>query len=74
MTIEDNTAAHPMPMEPIMQDNLLINFTTEFHRVWSTNGSKAKPATFWRPTPAPTPISMAKWSQPWSARKIWQGP
>ncbi|WP_259698575.1 Vps62-related protein, partial [Pseudomonas brassicacearum] len=30
-----------------------INFTTEFHRVWSTNGSKAKPATFWRPTPAP---------------------
>jgi hypothetical protein len=53
MTIEDNTAAHPMPMEPIMQDNLLINFTTEFHRVWSTNGSKAKPATFWRPTPAP---------------------
>jgi hypothetical protein len=53
MTIEDNTAAHPKQMEPITQDNLLINFTTEFHRVWSTNGSKAKPATFWRPTPAP---------------------
>ncbi len=53
MTIEDNIAALPRQMEPIIQDNLLINFTTEFNRVWSSNGSKAKPATFWRPAPAP---------------------
>jgi hypothetical protein len=52
MNIEGSTSL-PRPMEPITHDNLLINFTTEFHRVWSTNGSKAKPATFWRPTPAP---------------------
>lgn len=53
MTIEHTTAALPRPMEPITQDNLLISFTTDFHRVWSSNGSKAKPATFWRPAPAP---------------------
>lgn len=53
MTFEDNIAALPRQMEPIIQDSLLINFTTEFNRVWSSNGSKAKPATFWRPAPAP---------------------
>ena len=40
-------------MESIKLDNLLINFTTEFHRIWDTSGSKSKPAAFWRPTPAP---------------------
>jgi hypothetical protein len=39
--------------EPIRIDNLLINFTTEFLRIWDTNGISAKPAAFWRPTPAP---------------------
>ncbi|CAI8918291.1 conserved hypothetical protein [Pseudomonas sp. IT-347P] len=52
MTIEENAASLPRPMQPITHDNLLINFTTEFHRVWSTNGSKVKPGAFWRPTPA----------------------
>jgi len=34
--------------------NLLINFTTEFHRIWDTRGSKSKkPGAFWRPTPPP---------------------
>ncbi|WLH36014.1 Vps62-related protein [Pseudomonas sp. FP2196] len=40
-------------IEPIRIDNLLINFTTEFLRVWDTTGSQAKPAAFWHPTPAP---------------------
>ncbi|UST80177.1 Vps62-related protein [Pseudomonas siliginis] len=39
--------------EPIRIDNLLINFTTEFLRIWDTNGLSARPASFWRPTPAP---------------------
>ncbi len=39
--------------EPIRIDNLLINFTTEFLRIWDTDGVSAKPASFWRPTPAP---------------------
>jgi hypothetical protein len=39
--------------EPIRIDNLLINFTTEFLRIWDTDGLSAKPASFWRPTPAP---------------------
>ncbi|WP_085608652.1 MULTISPECIES: Vps62-related protein [unclassified Pseudomonas] len=40
-------------MEPIAVENLLINFTTEFHRIWDNTGSKSKPGSFWRPTPAP---------------------
>jgi len=39
--------------EPIRIDNLLINFTTEFLRIWDTDGLSAKSASFWRPTPAP---------------------
>lgn len=39
--------------EPLRIDNLLINFTTEFLRIWDTDGLSAKPASFWRPTPAP---------------------
>ncbi|WP_322845579.1 Vps62-related protein [Pseudomonas sp. B33.4] len=39
--------------EPIRIDNLLVNFTTEFMRIWDTDGVSAKPASFWRPTPAP---------------------
>jgi hypothetical protein len=52
MIIEENAASLPGPMQPITHDNLLINFTTEFYRIWSTNGTKAKLGTFWRPTPA----------------------
>ena len=50
----DNTAIPvAKPMESIKFDNLLINFTTEFQRVWSTKGSGAELASFWRPSPAP---------------------
>ncbi|MHC8384239.1 Vps62-related protein [Pseudomonas sp. LB3P14] len=53
MTTNENGALPTRQMESIKLDNLLINFTTEFHRVWNTYGSQAKTATFWRPTPAP---------------------
>lgn len=53
MNTDVNAQASARPMESIRFDNLLINFTTEFHRIWDTRGSKAKPATFWRPTPVP---------------------
>lgn len=53
MTITNDAALAARPMEPIRLDNLLINFTSEFHRIWNTNGSRAKPAAFWRPAPAP---------------------
>ncbi|WP_192563172.1 Vps62-related protein [Pseudomonas gozinkensis] len=53
MTTNDNASLAARPMEPIKLDNLLINFTSEFNRIWNSNGSQAKPATFWRPAPAP---------------------
>lgn len=53
MTLHDQAAAPSRPTEPIRHDNLLIDFTTEFHRIWDSAGSRAKPAAFWRPTPAP---------------------
>lgn len=53
MTTTDTTQLPARQMEPIRLDNLLINFTTEFLRMWDTDGSRAKPAAFWRPTPAP---------------------
>ncbi|MDD1137093.1 Vps62-related protein [Pseudomonas sp. TNT2022 ID233] len=53
MTTNDNASLPTRPMEPIRLDNLLINFTSEFNRIWTSNGSRAKPATFWRPAPAP---------------------
>ncbi|WP_285373126.1 Vps62-related protein [Pseudomonas sp. lyk4-TYG-107] len=53
MTIHDQAAAPSRQIEPIRHDNLLIHFTTEFHRIWDSTGSRAKPAAFWRPTPAP---------------------
>lgn len=39
--------------EPVRIDNLMISFTTEFLRIWDTTGLSARPASFWRPTPAP---------------------
>ncbi|MHB2245564.1 Vps62-related protein [Pseudomonas fitomaticsae] len=53
MTINDNTATHSRPMEPIKLDNLLISFTTEFQRVWDTKNLRSSPAGFWRPAPPP---------------------
>jgi hypothetical protein len=53
MTTTDNAQLPARQIEPIRLDNLLINFTTEFLRMWDTEGSRAKPAAFWRPTPAP---------------------
>nr|WP_315445268.1 Vps62-related protein [uncultured Pseudomonas sp.] len=52
MTTHDDTAVPAGQMEPIRHDNLLINFTTEFLRIWDTHGSRAKKAAIWRPTPA----------------------
>jgi hypothetical protein len=40
-------------MESIKVENLLINFTTEFLRIWDNKGSRSKPGDFWRPSPAP---------------------
>ncbi|WP_456022786.1 Vps62-related protein [Pseudomonas protegens] len=53
MTTTDNAQLPARQIEPIRLDNLLISFTTEFLRMWDTDGSRAKPAAFWRPTPAP---------------------
>jgi hypothetical protein len=53
MTTNDNASLRDRPMEPIRLDNLLINFTSEFNRIWNSNGTRARPATFWRPAPAP---------------------
>ncbi|MFJ2467052.1 Vps62-related protein [Pseudomonas sp. NPDC087615] len=52
------TTHEPIPspagqVDSIKIDNLLINFTTEFLRVWDTAGLRTKPAAFWHPTPAP---------------------
>lgn len=53
MNTNDHATSVPRPKESIKLDNLLINFTTEFRRIWDSSGSKSKPAAFWRPTPAP---------------------
>ncbi|WP_332765568.1 Vps62-related protein [Pseudomonas koreensis] len=51
MPTHETTALPTRQTQPIRNDNLLINFTTEFLRIWDTAGSRAKPAAFWRPTP-----------------------
>ncbi|MBV4460809.1 Vps62-related protein [Pseudomonas sp. COR58] len=53
MNTHEDTASPIRQMRPLRFDNLLINFTTEFYRVWDTQGSRAKPAAIWRPTPVP---------------------
>ncbi|WP_339544923.1 Vps62-related protein [Pseudomonas sp. RA_35y_Pfl2_P32] len=53
MNPHDDDAAPTRPMESIKVENLLINFTTEFHRIWDNKGSRSKPGGFWRPSPAP---------------------
>ncbi|HCS43758.1 MAG TPA: hypothetical protein DIW52_13165 [Pseudomonas sp.] len=49
----DDIALPARQMESIKLENLLINFTTEFQRIWDSRGSDSKPGSFWRPTPAP---------------------
>ncbi|WP_421549646.1 Vps62-related protein [Pseudomonas yamanorum] len=40
-----------MKMHAIQYKDLLINFTTEFDRVWNDRGTRAEqPVTFWRPS------------------------
>ena len=53
MSTEDKDAGVPQQAKPITLDNLLINFTTDFQRIWDSSGSKAAPGSFWRPTPSP---------------------
>ncbi|MDD0971892.1 MULTISPECIES: Vps62-related protein [Pseudomonas] len=53
MNTQINLKSPIRQMEPIAVENLLIHFTTEFHRIWDNTGSKSKPGSFWRPTPAP---------------------
>ncbi|HEF4760488.1 TPA: Vps62-related protein [Pseudomonas putida] len=53
MSTENSETTAARQMESIKLDNLLINFTTEFNRIWDTNGSDSKPGAFWRPIPAP---------------------
>ena len=53
MNPHEDDAAPSRPMESIKVENLLINFTTEFHRIWDNKGSRSKPGGFWRPSPAP---------------------
>lgn len=53
MNNENSATTAGRPMESIQVDNLLINFTTEFQRIWNCNGSTSTPCAFWRPTPAP---------------------
>ena len=53
MNPHEDDAAPSRPMESIKVENLLINFTTEFLRIWDNKGSRSKPGGFWRPSPAP---------------------
>ncbi|MBC8997478.1 Vps62-related protein [Pseudomonas sp. N40(2020)] len=53
MTTDEQITSSAGRMNSIKIDNLLINFTTEFLRIWDTSGLQAKPAAFWHPTPAP---------------------
>ncbi|UQS14486.1 Vps62-related protein [Pseudomonas sp. HS6] len=48
--------SHTLPVgqtESIKSGNLLINFTTEFHRIWDSRGSDSAPGSFWRLAPDP---------------------
>lgn len=52
MNTDDTVTLASTLTESIKFDNLLINFTTEFRRIWDSSGSESKPAAFWRPSPA----------------------
>jgi hypothetical protein len=53
MTTQDTLPLAARPTDPMKHDNLLINFTMDFRRIWDTSGTNTTPAAFWRPTPAP---------------------
>ncbi|MCW8276194.1 Vps62-related protein [Pseudomonas sp. PCH199] len=53
MNTRENETSPAGQREPIKFGNLLINFTTDFHRIWDSRGSDSKSGSFWRPTPAP---------------------
>ncbi|MCU0073335.1 Vps62-related protein [Pseudomonas koreensis] len=53
MTTENSHNLPAGQMESIKFGNLLINFTSEFHRIWDSRGSGSSVGSFWRPTPAP---------------------
>lgn len=53
MTINPPNTSSAGRNDSIKIDNLLINFTTEFLRIWDTSGLRTKQAAFWHPTPAP---------------------
>lgn len=53
MNTNENDALPTRQMESIKLDNLLINFTTEFHQVFDTKNLRSSAAGFWRPAPAP---------------------
>ncbi|TEA61408.1 DUF946 domain-containing protein [Pseudomonas sp. CH235] len=53
MNSENSETTADRPMESIQVDNLLINFTTEFQRIWNCNGSGSTPCALWRPVPSP---------------------
>ncbi|MGF0241523.1 Vps62-related protein [Rhodococcus sp. IEGM1300] len=52
MNTDDTVTLASTLTESIKFDNLLINFTTEFRRIWDSSGSESKLAAFWRPSPA----------------------
>jgi hypothetical protein len=54
MNTNDTAIPLERQMESIKVDNLLINFTTDFQRLWDNRrNSESKPVSFWRPTPSP---------------------
>ncbi|AMQ85777.1 Vps62-related protein [Pseudomonas glycinae] len=53
MTGIDSNTLSAQRMKPIRFGNLLINFTSEFHRIWDSRGSGSAVGSFWRPAPAP---------------------
>ncbi|MCX2543069.1 Vps62-related protein [Pseudomonas sp. COW5] len=53
MTTDNSRTLPAGQVESIKFGNLLINFTSEFHRIWDSRGSGSSVGSFWRPTPAP---------------------
>jgi hypothetical protein len=53
MNTNGNVALPTRQMTSIKFKNLLINFTTEFHSITSTQTSASNPGNLWRPAPAP---------------------
>lgn len=52
MPTNETAAPAARPLASIQVDNLLINFTTQFNRIWDSAGSGSKKGSFWRPSPS----------------------